>query len=67
MLRVDFEAYFVLVLLTNTAPLSSEKLEADFWVILFHGPCLLLCGPYYELLLQFIIVQNNHSLGYFYS
>ena len=39
--------------LTNTASLSSEKVEAGFWkfwVMLFHGPQLLLCGPYYTVL-----------------
>ena len=26
------------------------KIEAGFWVMLFRGPCLLLCGPYYTVL-----------------
>ena len=36
--------------LTNTASLSSGKIEAGFWVMLFRGPRLLLCGPYYTVL-----------------
>ena len=36
--------------LTYTASSSSGKIEAGFWVMLFHGPRLLLCGPYYTAL-----------------
>ena len=36
--------------LTNTASSSSGKSEANFWVMLFHWPRLLLCGPYYTVL-----------------
>ena len=35
---------------------SLGKIEADVWVILLCGPCLLLGRPYYELLLWFMII-----------
>ena len=29
------------------ASLLPGKSKAGFWVVFFHRPCLLLCGPYY--------------------
>ena len=34
---IDLKACLCLVLPTNTASLSSGKIEAGFWVMLFHG------------------------------
>ena len=51
--------------LANTAPPSSGKIEASFQVILLHGPCLLLGGPYYEPLLWFMI--NSWSKKFIWS
>ena len=61
--RVDLKACLVL---TNTAPSSSGKIEAGFWVILLCGPRLLLCRPYYEPLLWFMICkgQNYNHIKY---
>ena len=47
--RIDLKACLSLVYLTNTAS-SSRKIEAGFWAMLFCGPRLLLCGPYYTVL-----------------
>ena len=43
-LRVDLKACLGLVYLTNTASSSIGKIKAGFWVMLFCGPRLLLCG-----------------------
>jgi len=62
--RVDLKAGLGLVLLT---PSSFGKIEAGFWVILLHGPCLLLGRPYYETLLGFMIlyIVINTIVTYF--
>jgi len=46
-----------LVILTNTASSLSGKIEAGFWVILLHGPHLLLGCPYYEPILWLMIIK----------
>ena len=43
MFWVDLKACLGLVLPASL----SGNIKAGFWVILFCGPCLLLCGPYY--------------------
>ena len=42
--------------LINTALLSSGEITADFWVILFGGSPLLICHPYYEPQVWFMII-----------
>ena len=52
-----------------TVPLSSGKIKADFWAMLLHGRCLLLCGPYYEPLAWFtalyIDTHYTHHICHF--
>ena len=42
--QVDLKSFWVV---TNADILSYGKTKADFWMILFCEPCLLLCAPYY--------------------
>ena len=46
---MDYSNLFQYFLLMRYGPYSWScgKIEAGFWVMLFHGPRLLLCGPYY--------------------
>ena len=37
------------------------KIEDSFWVMLFCGPRLLLCGPYYTVLLYCMIVHVHQE------
>ena len=41
--------------------LSSGKIEAGFWVILFRGPRLLLCGPYYTVTI--VLYDSSCNIG----
>jgi len=54
--QVDLKPSLDVFLPNQTAPSSSGKIEAGFWVILLCGPCLLLHCPYYEPLLWFMII-----------
>ena len=56
--QVDLKAWFYL---TNTASSSSGKIETVFWVTLFCGPRLLLCGPYYTVLSYCMIAINQQA------
>ena len=60
--RVDLKAWLYL---TNTTPSSSGKIEVGFRVILLRGPRLLLCRPYYEPLLWFMIYVQNSKLDFY--
>ena len=59
--QVDLKACLGLVLTTNTASSSSGKTEAGFWVMLFCGPRLLLCGPHYTVLLYYMMSSTFSS------
>ena len=48
--RVDLKAFLGLVLPNEYCLIAMWEIEAGFWVILFRGPRLLLCGPYYTVL-----------------
>ena len=37
--------------------IEAGLIEAGFWVMLFRGPRLLLCGPYYTVLLYCMITK----------
>ena len=66
--RVNLKACLGLVLpITNTASSSSGKNEAGFWVILFRGPRLLLCGPYYTVTIVLYDYHDNNALTHNYS
>ena len=54
---VDLKACLGLVV---TALLSSGKIEAGFWVMLFRGQCLLLCGGCYTIL-SYYMIKNTKS------
>ena len=47
MFRVDLKPFLGLVLPNQYCLIVVRENRGWFWVILFHGPCLLLCGPYY--------------------
>ena len=58
--RVNLKACLGLVLIASSL---SGKTEAGFWLMLFRGLCLLLCGPYYTVLSYCIFINSVLIMG----